>query len=130
MIAQKQYQRLIRDIGDPTQALVAQAALVRQEADPDLDVDPFTGAANAAGGVPLGISARLKAGRAVFDSLRKACPDVGLSEDGTPMPQGKQVLIFLDIGMALNTFDWFFSLVEKEVPPPKDLPLWRMPPGA
>ncbi|CAL5221910.1 g4180 [Coccomyxa viridis] len=97
MIAQKQYQRLIRDIGDPTQALLAQAALVKQDADPDLDVDPFT--------------------------------DVGLTRDGTPaLGEGKQVQIFLDIGMALNTFDWFFSLVEKEVPPPKDLPLWRLPP--
>ena len=54
MIAQKQYQRLIRDIGDPTQALVAQAALVRQEADPDLDVDPFTGAAKRCRGRPTG----------------------------------------------------------------------------
>ena len=44
--------------------------------------------------------------------------------------EGKKTQAFLEIGAALNTFGWFFSLIEQEMPPAKDLPFWRMPPGA
>ncbi len=118
MIAQKQYTRLLADIGDPTQLLLAHAKVAQQ--DPDVpEMDPFFGARGAAWGAPMSISERLEGGRVVFDSLRKSCPDVHLHEDGSDGPQSKQIRWALGIGMALNTIDLVLSTIQKDVPPPK-----------
>ena len=119
MIAQKQYARLLANIGDPTQPLLAHAKVAQQ--DPDIpDMDPFFGAGGAAWGAPMSIRERLEAGGVVFDSLRKSCPDVHLHEDGSDGPQTHQIRWVLGLGMALNTIDLVLTTVQKDVPPPKN----------
>ena len=115
MIAQKQYKRMLANIGDPTQPLLAHARVAQQA--PDIpDMDPFFGAWGAAWDAPMSIRERLKAGGVVFDSMRKSCPNVYLREDGSDALEGGEIRWVPGFGTVFNTLDLVLTHFNKMCP--------------